>query len=276
MINTKSTNNKDYLQRNNCCSRTIEGKIIPFKRIQTYNSCKYPAIMTSGACSRKIAYSLNTLEKVELVTSIDDCPTRKELGSFFENKKDQVVESLKDLLAISQQIRAIDKNTKERFRKWLKKVELQLINDLYETSQNPRELDDNDKNVKAYQSVGHSAMTEKEGEMFALPTCKPALHSAESVWRQARRLKVKNTNEKVLSNDVIIEIDFDDNDRVKFDNTKVNDRANFDNTKVKKIIYDLDTHSEVIDVMINNCSNELPVIYIEPIDFHNDISYLKD
>ncbi len=62
------------------------GQLIPYKRLLTYNSCRYRTIKTSGACARKLVYSLNTFKNIKLITSRDDDPMRKELRSLFKKR----------------------------------------------------------------------------------------------------------------------------------------------------------------------------------------------
>jgi hypothetical protein len=261
MNNTEFHENEDLLEQDKDCTRIIDGKVVPFKRTYTYNSCKYPTMITSGACARKVAYSLNTFDNIELISSVDDDPMRKELRSLFENKRHQVVENLKDLLAISQQISAIDRRAKEKFRVWLKKVEIQLIDNVYETHQNPLEVDNNIKDIVLYTPID-DAMENKEREMLTLPVQELALSSsANSVWRQARQLKVKPSTEKMLNEDIIIKIDTSDDCQI-----------DIDNIDIERIIYESDIQDEMADMIANNGVEELPIIHLESEDTNESVS----
>jgi hypothetical protein len=127
----------------------------------------------------------------------------------------------------------IARRVKEKFRVWLKKREIQLIDDLYETHQNLHILYNNVKDIKLYKPVDN--VTEnKEKNMLALPVQKLALpSSANSVWHQARQLKIT-----VLSKEIIIKIDTCDNHQIDID--------------IKRIIYESDIQEEVIDSAANN------------------------
>ncbi len=261
MNNTKFRKDENLLEQNKDCTRIVDGKVVPFKRTYTYNSCKNPIMITSGACARKVAYSLNTFENIELISSVDDDPMRKELRTLFENKRHQVVENLKDLLAVSQQISAIDRRAKEKFRVWLKKVEIQLIDNIYETHQNPSEMDNNIKDIVLYTPVNDTT-EDKEREMLTLPVQELALpSSANSVWRQARQLKVKPATEKVLSEDIIIKIDTSDDFPV-----------DIDNIDIERIIYESDIQNEMTDMTADNEVKEPPIICHESEDSNESIS----
>ena len=190
--------------------RIINGKPFPFKREKVWTN-KLPVVYSSGECSRKLLYLLYSLESLELATSMANAE-KSTLKLLFDKTKDQAVESLKDLLAISQRISLMDAGARSRFKLWLKNIELQVINGCYEEYNDKR----NKNAVNKENKIAPKPETIPKvniSEMFTLPNDEiiiPTISLEESVWLKVRQLKITSSSESLANDSIIVDINPND------------------------------------------------------------------
>jgi hypothetical protein len=232
--------------------RIINGKTFPFKREKLWTN-KLPVVRSSGECSRKLLYILYSLESLELATSNANAE-KAALKLLLDKTKDQVIEGMKDLLAISQKISLMDIGARSRFRLWLKNVELQVINGCYEEYKDKQNKNAVKKEIKI---APKPAVIPKVNvaEMFALPNQEiiiPTISLEESVWLKVRQLKITSSPESLANDSIIVNINPNDN--------RARKRSL---SNIREFTGDLECNTT------SNCNNNgeiLPVLHIESSD----------
>jgi hypothetical protein len=232
--------------------RLINGKAFPFKREKLWTN-KLPVVRSSGECSRKLLYLLYSLESLELATSNANAE-KGTLKLLFDKTKNQVIEGLKDLLAISQKISLMDAGARSRFKLWLKNVELQIINGCYEEYKDKQNKNAVKKEIKI---APKPAVIPKVNvaEMFTLPNQEiiiPTISLEESVWLKVRQLKITSSPESLDNDSIIVNINPNDN--------RARKRSL---SNIREFTGDLECNTT------SNCNNNgeiLPVLHIESSD----------